>query len=155
MSQHTYTLRVIYPIQDYKMWTTIIGTIGSLFTGWLDHKSAKQKLKQELDLATLKNTTDWESTMANASVTSWKDEYLLIIFSLPLIGMFVSPYVDLIVLLYTNGSYTNGMLSRAATEALTNLGTAPNWYVMVIFTMVGASFGVKKLTEFMNTRGNK
>ena len=93
--------------------------------------------------------------MANASVTSWKDEYLLIIFSLPLIGMFVSPYVDLIVLLYTNGSYTNGMLSQAATEALTNLGTAPNWYVMVIFTMVGASFGVKKLTEFMNTRGNK
>lgn len=137
------------------MWTTLIATIGSLFSGWLDHKTTTQKLQQEIELATLRNTSDWESTMANASVTSWKDEYLLIIFSLPLIGMFVSPYIDLIVLLYTNGVYLDGMLAQAATEALSNLSMAPDWYVMVIFTMVGASFGVKKLTEVMSIRGKK
>lgn len=129
------------------MFTLVVSTLGNLISSWLGHKQKKAELQQEIELKILSNTADWEATMANASVTSWKDEYLLIIFSLPLIGLFLSPYLDLIVVGYSDSDYVQGGLAEAATMALANLDTAPDWYVAVIFTMVGASFGVKKLTE--------
>ena len=57
--------------------------------------------------------------------------------------MFLSPFVDLMML----GSYKEGMLAAAASEALSNLDSAPVWYILVILMMTFLSWGHRKGLE--------
>lgn len=135
----------------------IIGeVIGNLFGLGRDHLEGKRKLKKaKLDSqlaiqdaqaahvitaaeAGQKADIDWDIQAMKNSGNSWKDEYLLIMFSPPLIMAFVpdlAPYVGL---------------------GFAELDKMPDWYMAALGTMVAATYGDRKLSKyFRKTNGAK
>ena len=104
----------------------LIGKLGSTF---LKGKIAKGEAKAA-------NAASWEQEAMKNSATSWKDEYLTIIFTIPLIACFIPflvPYVK---------------------EGFIVLEGMPRWYQMTISVIVAASFGVRSVIGFMNRKNN-
>ena len=91
-------------------------------TSWLEHKQAMQKAKQEGEL-------QWAATMADASKTSWKDEYLTVVFTAPMIFAMFG-------------------WDEPLSTLLAILETAPGWYTTVILTIVSGSFGLNLLDRY-------
>ena len=74
----------------------IVGPIASLASNWLEGRNEKIKAttkvkiaKAEADAAILEKKAtgeiDWDLAQAEASEGSWKDEWLTVVFTLPLI----------------------------------------------------------------------
>ena len=118
------------------MWSMLLGPVVDLVKtvagGFLDSAKAKRALKSarletELAIEKARSTADidWDKqAMINAG-GSWKDEYLLILFSPPLIMAFIpglAPYVA---------------------EGFEVLSMTPDWYKSAIALMVAASFGMR------------
>ena len=78
---------------------------------------------------------DWDLKMADASASSWKDEWLTILFSIPLILSFCGDWGREIV--------TNGF---AALESM------PDYYQYTLGTIVAASFGTRAATKFFGKK---
>lgn len=125
----------------------------NLVGGWITHKAKVAEIEREGEVEIKKAETvgrvnyiankqlsdaDWESRAMDASVSSWKDEWLTLLFSIPLILCFI-PGMDVYVM--------------AGFESLK--GT-PEWYQYSLLVIVAASFGVKQLTSFLDRRkGNE
>ena len=82
------------------MLQSIIGPIAGLAGSWLDAKSqaqaasAKLKLteaeaKAKIMLSKETSVADWERIMAQGSQSSWKDEWFVIVLSIPLVLAFI------------------------------------------------------------------
>ena len=113
-----------------------IGPIADLGRTWIEGKVAKTKAKAEAEAAVMinqsKSAADWETAMARASNTSWKDEWITILFSIPLVLAFVPsavPYVR---------------------EGFAVLATMPEWYQYGLSVIIAASFGVRGAIGIMN-----
>ena len=74
----------------------LIGPVAELAGGWLKGKASAQAASANLKLveaeakATIMKSAatseaDWEKIMAQGTQNSWKDEYLVLLFSIPLI----------------------------------------------------------------------
>jgi hypothetical protein len=114
----------------------IIGPIVELIKtgvgGFLDNQKAKQRLKLatlETKLAIeMKRATadiDWDTQAMLNAKDSWKDEYLLLLFSPPLIMAFIPGLVPYVV------------------QGFAALNDTPDWYKGAIALMVAASFGMR------------
>jgi hypothetical protein len=77
---------------------------------------------------------DWDITMAEGSKHSWKDEWLTILFSVPLILAFI-PGME--------GVVQNGF---------DQLSSMPEWYQYSLGVIVAASFGVRSATKFFGKK---
>ena len=77
---------------------------------------------------------DWDIEMARASSSSWKDEWLVILFSIPLILAFI-PGMENVV--------QNGF---------EQLNKMPEWYQYSLGVIVAASFGVRSATKFFGKK---
>jgi hypothetical protein len=121
------------------MWGFFTGLIGKIFSFFTAREEGKTEARAQ------EGKADVEATKLMGG--SWKDEYLLILFSLPLIGMFSSPFVDLFIQIYA-GAYEKGDLLSASSQALANLDAAPTWYVNIIVMMTAVSFGYRKLINY-------
>ena len=69
------------------MWQSLIGPVANLASGWLKNKAEEKQAKHEARLSVIQNEGDWESKMADASASSWKDEWFAILLSLPLLSV--------------------------------------------------------------------
>lgn len=114
----------------------VIGPIADLGRTWIEGKVAKTKAKAEAEAAVMinqsKSAADWETAMARASNTSWKDEWITILFSIPLVLAFIPsavPYVR---------------------EGFAVLATMPQWYQYGLSVIIAASFGVRGAIGIMN-----
>ncbi len=123
----------------------LIGPITSLAGTWLNGKvetskantSAKvAKAKAEAVIMEKKATgeIDWDLEMAKGSQTSWKDEWLTILFSIPLILAFIPGMEEVVA---------NGFLQLQA---------MPEWYQYSLGVIVAASFGVRSATKFFGKK---
>lgn len=105
------------------MWASIIGGLVGVASSWVKGKQQITQAKAEAHATVLlKSTADvaeWESLQAKASATSWKDEYLTLVFSIPAIVEY----------------FQHGM------EGLSNM---PTWYQGLLAIMFAASFGIRK-----------
>lgn len=72
---------------------------------------------------------DWDTSAQQDMKTSWKDEYLMILFSIPLILAFVP---------YTQQAVINGF---------NTLEKTPDWYMMLVVGIVSAVFGLRWLVS--------
>ena len=128
------------------MLQALIGPISGLVSSWMDKKTAEQagkaavaKVKAESEAAVLvsaaTSTAEWEKLMAQGSQTSLKDEWILGLFSIPLILSFCGEWGRTIV-----------------AEGFAALETMPDWYQYTLGVIVAASFGVRSATKFF---GNK
>lgn len=127
------------------------------WTGKQEQSMSELKLRQEtarvkaqIKLQQVTGQLEIDSARVKAMSKTWVDEFWQGLFALPLVSMFISPFVDL----YVTGVYTQGMLAKASEEALNNLGNAPVWYIIIIITMVflslGYEKGIEKVINIMN-----
>ena len=127
------------------MLTALIGPIANLAGTWLEGKVEKTKAETGAKVARAKaeatimekkatGELEWDLEMARGSQSSWKDEWLVILFSVPLILAFI-PGME--------GVVSNGF---AQLEAM------PQWYQYSLWIIVAASFGVRSATKFFGKR---
>ena len=124
----------------------LIGPLAELAGGWLKGKADKQAAAANLALveaeakATIMKSAatseaDWERIMAQGSQSSWKDEWLTGLFSIPLVLVFTGDKGREIV--------ANGF---AALEVM------PEWYQYTLGVIVAASFGIRSATKFFGRK---
>ena len=128
------------------MLNMLIGPIADLAGTWLngkvETKAAETKVKvaraeaeAQIMLSRATSEADWEKIMAQGSQNSWKDEWLTILFSIPLILVFTGDWGREVV--------ENGF---------TALETMPEWYQYTLGVIVAASFGVRSATKLFGKR---
>lgn len=115
---------------------SIIGPVADLGKTWLEGKVAKTKAKAEAEASVMKtqakSAADWETAMARSSAQSWKDEWLTILFSIPLVLAFIPDAVPYV---------------RQGFEVLNAM---PQWYQYGLSVIIAASFGVRSVIGIMN-----
>jgi len=113
-----------------------------MFNGFMERKHEKAMAKhkvliaQETSKAVIAEKTatadiDWDQTMAEASGSSWKDEFWTIVLAMPFMAVFVpgaQPFI------------------KAGFEVLQQ--DTPDWYRYALLTMISASVGVSQLRKF-------
>lgn len=72
----------------------------------------------------------WDNTAVSQMNGSWKDEYLTLLLSAPVILAFLGPWGR-----------------RAAEEGFAAIATVPEWYKVAFMTSIAASFGVRALVD--------
>ena len=122
----------------------ILGPVGSIASSWLEGRNEKIKANTKVKVAWAeaeasvmeKKATgeiDWDITQAKASEGSWKDEWLTVVFTLPLI-----------LLLFGEEERVNNFFLA--------LSNCPEWYQYMLGTIVAASFGFRGAAKFMGKK---
>ena len=123
------------------MLNLLIGPIANLAGTWLEGKVEKTKAETGAKVAKAKaeatimerkatGELEWDLEMARGSQSSWKDEWLVILFSIPLILAFIP-----------------GM-EEVDANGFQQLEQMPEWYQYSLGVIVAASFGVRSATKF-------
>jgi hypothetical protein len=127
------------------MWTALIAPIANIAGSWIDGKVEQTKAKATANVARAKaeatimekkatGEIDWDIEMARSSASSWKDEWLVILFSIPLILAFIPGMEDVV---------------RNGFEQLNKM---PEWYQYSLGVIVAASFGVRSATKLFGKK---
>ena len=127
------------------MLQALLGPISSLAGTWLEGKvetkkaeaaSKVAKAKAEATIMEKKATgeIDWDLAAVKGSQNSWKDEWLVILFSVPLILAFIPGMEDVV------------------SHGFQQLEQMPQWYQYSLGVIVAASFGVRSATKFFGKK---
>ena len=127
------------------MLTALIGPIANLAGTWLEGKVEKTKAETGAKVARAKaeatimekkatGELEWDLEMARGSQSSWKDEWLVILFSVPLILAFIPGMEDVV------------------SHGFQQLEQMPEWYQYSLGVIVAASFGVRSATKFFGKK---
>lgn len=122
------------------MWQALISPISNLIGGYLSNKHEQAQAKHEARLQVIQNDADWETKMASASASSWKDEFWTIVLAVPLFCLGWSVVVD-----------DPAILGRVS-DSFSALDTLPDWYQYLLFLAVSASFGIRGADKLMQLR---
>ena len=128
------------------MLAALIGPIADLAGTWMSGKVEEKKAQSATKVARAqaeavvmqKKATgeiDWDLKMADASAHSWKDEWLTVLFSVPLILAFCGEWGRQIV-----------------SDGFTALEAMPQYYQYTLGTIVAASFGTRAATKFFGKK---
>ncbi len=112
---------------------------------WQKRKNARVEAEIELEQARVKATIatadkaqdaeiNWDLLAVKNMDTSWKDEFYVLLFAIPLVLCFV-PGADVYV-----------------ERGFAVLQGTPEWYQWAIAIMVAASFGYRKFADFWNKK---
>ena len=122
------------------MLMSLIGPVVGLASSFLEGQVSKTKAKAAAKVAKAEAAAvvmqrkatgeiDWDLEMAKGSQNSWKDEWLTVLFSIPLILAFIPGMEDVV---------QNGF---------NQLRLMPEWYQYSLGIIVAASFGVRAATR--------
>ena len=122
----------------------IIGPIASIVSNWLEGRNEKIKAETRVKVAYAEaeavvlqrkavGEIDWDLAQATASENSWKDEWLTVVFTLPIIFLLF------------------GEEERVNTFFIA-LSNCPEWYQYLLGTIVAASFGFRGAARFMGKK---
>ena len=119
----------------------LLGVVSDAIGGYMETKKAKAKQKlvkieaeTEIVKQQIKGEVDWDLEAIKGSKDSWKDEYLTILFSIPLLLCFLPFTVEYV---------ERGFAALAMT---------PDWYKYTLGVIVSASFGIKGATKFFGKK---
>lgn len=121
----------------------LIGPITDMVGSYMNNKAEEKQAKHQAKMNVIQNDANWEAKMADASSSSWKDEWFTILLSLPLLLIGYAVTVDDITIIER---------VKAGFQALEEL---PEFYQYLLFIAVSASFGIKGADKLMNLRGPK
>jgi len=117
----------------------IVKTLGSLGSSWLENRKAKAQGKIDITKAKVQFKVAQYTARASMDVASmtgmqfsWKDEYLLILLSVPVIMAFIPGLVPY------------------ALAGFAVIETMPGWYQWAMTGMIAATFGLR---TFKSWRG--
>ena len=115
----------------------VVDIVSTSVKGFVDTKKAKAeqkvteiKAKTELMHQQIKGEADWDLEAIKNTQGSWKDEYLAILFSIPLLLCFIPFTVEYVE------------------RGFTALQQTPDWYKYTLGVIVSASFGIKGASKF-------
>ena len=128
------------------MIASLIAPISGLVGSWMDKKTAEQagkaavaKVKAESEAAVMvsaaTSTAEWEKLMAKGSQQSLKDEWLCLLFSIPLCLSFCGEWGRKIV-----------------EDGFAALSTMPDWYSYTLGVIVSSTFAVRSATKFFGKK---
>lgn len=92
----------------------------------------KAKLEAELHQRRVLAEIAWETRALEGQERSWKDEYILILWSIPLMAIFVPGLQDYVK------------------EGFKNLEQTPTWYVQGWGVIVASVYGIKKFVDMVD-----
>jgi hypothetical protein len=124
------------------MWEKLIGGLfGTTLEKYIDYKKRKRELIHERELEKIKGKIEYEKALTKRASESegrdhewelesirnsgWKDEFVLIVLSLGMVGVFVPP------------------LQPYVLSGFDALAQTPDWYRWLILTIYAATFGIR------------
>lgn len=120
----------------------VTSIVGGIVQGKMEQKAAESKAKvakaeaqAQIMLSQATSEADWEKIMAEGSQESWKDEWLTILFSVPLILAFCGEWGRDIV-----------------QDGFVALNAMPDYYRYTLGAIVSASFGIRGATKFFGKK---
>lgn len=120
----------------------VTSIVGGIVQGKMEQKAAESKAKvakaeaqAQIMLSQATSEADWEKIMAEGSQDSWKDEWLTILFSVPLILAFCGEWGRDIV-----------------QDGFVALNAMPDYYRYTLGAIVSASFGIRGATKFFGKK---
>jgi hypothetical protein len=120
----------------------VTSIVGGIVQGKMEQKAAETKAKvakaeaqAQIMLSQATSEADWEKIMAEGSQESWKDEWLTILFSVPLVLAFCGEWGRDIV-----------------ADGFTALNAMPDYYRYTLGAIVSASFGIRGATKFFGRK---
>lgn len=127
---------------------TLVNPIASIIGNWQKKKLQKQENEMKIEQARTEaiieqakrgqmHEIEWDEIMAKGSQESWKDEWFVILLSIPAILCFI-PGLDVYVV-----------------KGFEALATTPDWYKAAFGIAVAASFGFRKFGNYMMGKDNK
>jgi hypothetical protein len=119
---------------------SLLGPVADLGKTFLNNKAEKSKAKHEQQLEVIKNGAEWESKMADASASSWKDEFWTICLAAPIFMIGYAIAMDDVAVI------------QRVDMAFAALDTLPEWYQYLLFLAVSASFGIRGADKLMKLR---
>ena len=98
-------------------------------------KTAIQKAEATIRMKEATGEIDWDLAAMRASQSSWKDEWLTLLFSIPLVLSFM-------------GEWGRGIVA----DGFTALAGMPQWYQIALGAIVSASFATRSASKLFNMR---
>ena len=114
---------------------TLLSSVGSLASTYLDGKVAANKAEAQIRLKEATGDIDWDLAAIRASQSSWKDEWITVLFSIPLVLSFCGDWGREIV--------ANGFSALAG---------MPDWYQYSLGAVVAAALGTKGVSKFFGPK---
>ena len=109
----------------------IISSIGGLAASIIDSKTQLKLTEAEIKKKQLTGEIDWDIAAIQATQNSWKDEWITLLFSIPLILAFCGDWGNAIV--------------QAGFASLEGM---PRWYQYSLGGIVSASIGMRSVSKF-------
>jgi hypothetical protein len=122
------------------MWQALIGPITDLVGGHFQRKAEEKKATHERKLEVIKNDALWENKMADATASSWKDEFWTLVLAAPVFMIGYAIAMDDVAVI------------ERVDMAFAALDTLPEWYQYLLFLAVSASFGIRGADKLMQLR---
>lgn len=111
----------------------LLTIIGGLATQWVKGKADEAKAKQDVKIKHIEAAESWDSIQAQNSSTSWKDEWFVVLLSIPLILSFFPSTVEYVK------------------QGFIVLDSMPEYYKGFLAAAIAASFGLKGLASWKNS----
>lgn len=118
----------------------LLGPVAEIATGFLQNKAEEKKLRHQAKMQVIANGAEWESKMADASSSSWKDEFWTLVLAAPVFMIGYAIAMDDVAVI------------ERVDLAFAALNTLPEWYQYLLFLAVSASFGIRGADKLMNLR---
>ena len=117
--------------------TAGIGLLKSAVGGWFEHKQAKTEKKRQVELATIDANASADTAASSGMASSWKDEYLTVLFSVPLIVVFHASV------------WGDPEDIERVKQAFAAMQELPEWYMWSIVGIVIGTFGLRGLAKML------
>jgi|TARA_R110000824_G_scaffold340670_1_gene527171 hypothetical protein len=110
---------------------SILTSLAGLATSVIDGKTQVKLTEAEIKKKQLTGELDWDIEAIRATQNSWKDEWITLLFSIPLILAFC-------------GDWGNQVVQAG----FTSLEAMPTWYQYSLGGIVSASIGMRSVSKF-------
>ncbi len=127
------------------MWPALVAVGRELLGAWQGERKRKQEIKIANHNAEVQRIVKGDNNAAaadQASIVSrgWKDDYLLILTTLPVLVVFVEPLV-----LCLSSSYVAGSASLAVGSGFNALASMPEYYWYALAVVYIDTFGFRRM----------
>lgn len=111
----------------------IIGDLINMGSTWIQGKNERLKIKEQAKAKAAQSKVEHKEAWELAALTGagWRDDYLTLLISIPLIACFVPGGAQWVV------------------DGFNSLHKTPDWYPSLLMVVFGATFGRKELPKVL------
>jgi hypothetical protein len=118
----------------------LIGPVTGLIGNYFKNKAEEKQAKHQAKMQVIASDSDWESKMADASATSWKDEFWTVVLAIP---VFMVGYAIIV---------NDTTVIDRVSAGFVALDQLPEWYQYLLFIAISSSFGIRGASKLMGLR---